>query len=215
MTGTQAKAGTDQLEGAYALETPADNVDYYRGFAETYDEGFAEALGYVYPRHVAAAYLAAAEPGDQPVLDIGAGTGLLAEHLPGVEVDGVDISAEMLAKAGAKGLYRRRIVADLTQPLELADASYGALVSSGTFTHGHLGPEVLGELLRLLRPGGLCCLGINLRVFDTAQFGSAFARLVAAGTVTPLDFREVRIYADGAGHEHAEDRCVVALFRRR
>jgi SAM-dependent methyltransferase len=206
--------GTDKLEGAYALMTPEDSVRYYRDFAESYDEGFAAALGYVYPREVARAFLAAAGAGDRPVLDIGAGTGLVAEHLRGLAVDGIDISAEMLAKAGAKGLYRARIVADLTRPLAIPDAAYGGFVSAGTFTHGHLGPEVLGELLRIARPGALFCLGINLQVFDGAGFGSAFARLVAAGRISPLDFREVPIY-EGKDHPHAGDRGVVALFRRR
>lgn len=210
MTGS----GSERLEGAYALMTPEDSVRYYENFAETYDTEFAAAMGYVYPREVARQFLKMATAEDQPVLDIGAGTGLVAEHLPGLPVDGIDISPEMLAKAEAKGLYRARIVADLTKPLALPDGAYGGFVSAGTFTHGHLGPEVLGELLRLARPGALYCLGINLQVFDRACFGSAFARLVAAGRVTPLDFREVPIY-EGKNHAHAGDRGVVALFRRR
>lgn len=206
--------GTERLEGAYGLKTPEDNVSYYKDFAETYDTEFAADMGYVYPREVARAFLAGAGPENRPVLDIGAGTGLVAEHMGEVPVDAIDISAEMLAKAAAKGLYGRRIVADLTQPLDLPDGAYGGFVSAGTFTHGHVGPEVLGELLRIARPGALFCLGINLQVFDKAGFGSAFARLVAAGRVTPLDFREVPIYG-GGDHEHASDRAVLALFRRR
>ena len=208
------RKGTEKLEGAYALKTPDDNVGYYRDFADTYDTEFAAEMGYVYPREVARLYLAEAVPEDCPVLDIGAGTGLVAEHMGGLPVDGIDISAEMLAKAEAKGLYRRRIVADLTEPLELVDGAYGGFVSAGTFTHGHVGPDVLPELLRVARPGALYCIGINLEVFDEAGFGSAFARLVAANRVTPLDFREVAIY-EGVDHEHAGDRCAVALFRRR
>ncbi|HSF96036.1 MAG TPA: class I SAM-dependent methyltransferase [Thermohalobaculum sp.] len=207
------KSGTDKLEGAYALKTPQDNAAYYRDFSDSYDQGFAAELGYVYPRRVAELYLAEAGPGDVPVLDVGAGTGLLAEWLPGIEVDGIDISAEMLEKAAAKGLYRRRIVADLTQPLDLPADSYGALVSSGTFTHGHLGPEVLGELLRIARPGALFCLGINLAIYDTAGFAAAFARLVRQRAVTALNFREIMIY-EGADHAHAQDRCTVAWFRK-
>jgi len=208
------KSGTDLLEGAYALETPEDNLAHYRDFARTYDEGFATDLGYVYPERVAQVFLSAAGPEDSPVLDVGAGTGLLAEHLGGLSVDGIDISPEMLEKAAAKGLYRRRVVADLTRPLDLPDAAYGALVSSGTFTHGHVGPEAFAELLRIARPGALYCLGINLGNFDSAGFGSALARLVAAGRITPVDFREVRYYAR-ADHSHADDSGVVALFRKR
>ena len=207
------KKGTERLEGAYGLKTPEDNVGYYRDFAETYDTEFATEMGYVYPREVARLFLAEAGPENRPVLDIGAGTGLVAEHLEDLPVDGIDISPEMLAKAEAKGLYRERIVADLTKPLEMPDGAYGGFVSAGTFTHGHVGPEVLPELFRVAKRGALYCIGINLEVFDRARFGSAFARAVAADQVTPLDFREVPIY-EGKDHEHAGDRSVVAVFRR-
>ena len=208
------KAGTEKLEGAYKLKTPADNIGYYKDFAETYDTDFAAGMGYVYPREVARAFLSEAGPEDRPVLDLGAGTGLVAEHMGDLPVDGIDISWEMLAKAEAKGLYRERIVADLTKPLAIPDGAYGGFVSAGTFTHGHVGPEVLDELMRIAKPEALFAIGINLQVFDGAGFGSAFARAVAADRVTPLDFRDVPIY-EGATHEHAGDRGIVAVFRRR
>lgn len=207
------------LDDAYAVKTPEDSVALYRDFAATYDDGFVAETGYVYPREVARVFLEQAGPNDRPVLDIGAGTGLLAENLGGPETDGpvtdgIDISAEMLEKAAAKGLYRNRIVADLTKPLEIADGIYGGLVSSGTFTHGHVGPGALDELLRVARTGALFCLGINLAIFDSAGFGSAFARLVADARITPVDFREIAFY-EGVEHEHSTDHGVVALFRKR
>lgn len=204
---------TDDLEGAYALKTPADNAAYYRDFAASYDSGFVADTGYVYPREVAQVFLEQSGSLDRPVLDIGAGTGLVAERLSGIEIDGIDISTEMLAQAAAKGLYRNRIVADLTGQLDIPDASYGGLVSSGTFTHGHVGPVALDEMLRVARSDALFCLGVNLQVFDTAGFGSAFAQLVAAGRITPVNFREIGVY-EGVEHEHAGDRCVIALFRK-
>ena len=213
-----SRKATDDLEAAYALKAPEDSVRLYRDWATTYDEEFAGAMGYVYPREVARVFRDHTAPGDTPVLDIGAGTGLLGAELtdltPGLIADGIDISAEMLGVAGAKGLYRNRITADLTAGLDIPDGTYGALISSGTFTHGHVGPVALEELLRVARAGALFCLGINLPIFDSAGFGSAFARLVAAGRITPLDYREVHYY-EGADHEHAEDRGIVALFRKR
>lgn len=208
------RTGVQRLDAAYALETPADNEAYYRDFAETYESGFVADTGYVYPREIARLFTSIAGPGDAPVLDVGAGTGLVAAHLGEVAVDGIDISAEMLAVAAAKGLYRRRIRADLTGPLDIPDGFYGALVSAGTFTHGHVGPVCLAELLRVARPGALFCLGINLAVFDSAGFGSALARLVAEGRVGPVDFRPVTFY-EGKQHDHSADRGVAAVFRKR
>ena len=201
------------LDGAYSLETPEDSIELYREWASSYDSGFVEETGYVYARNVAAVLLEELS-GDLPVvLDIGAGTGLVAQELPGLTVDGLDISQEMLDVAGAKGLYRNRICTDLTQPLDIADDSYGALTSAGTFTHGHVGPVCLPELMRIAQPGALFVLGINADVFDRAGFGSAFADLVANGQISPIRFRKVACYAN-TDHEHGDTVILLAIFRR-
>ena len=49
-------AGTELLDGAYALKTPQDNRAYYQRFAATYDQDFAAGLGYIYPEAVANAF---------------------------------------------------------------------------------------------------------------------------------------------------------------
>ncbi|GMG81934.1 class I SAM-dependent methyltransferase [Paralimibaculum aggregatum] len=212
-----------ELDEAYEIKGPADAKARYDTWAETYDTGFAEAWGYVAPREIAG--ILAGLAGDAglggPVLDIGAGTGLVGAALAAAlgpdrasEIDAIDISPEMLARAAAKGIYRQRIEADLTLPLALPDAAYAGLISSGTFTHGHVGPEALPELLRVARPGALFVLGTIPPVFDGAGLGSALGRLVAAGEIGPLDFREIPIY-EGADHPHADDRGLVMVFRRR
>ncbi|MEM9737394.1 MAG: class I SAM-dependent methyltransferase [Pseudomonadota bacterium] len=206
----------ETVEGAYRLKTPEDSVELYRSWADTYDADFAESHGYIIPAQVAEALLAEA-PSPWPVLDVGAGTGLVGAELAARSdgaVDAVDISPEMLAIAEAKGLYRERIVADLTQRLDLPDATYGGVVSAGTFTHGHVGPVCLPELLRVARPGAVFCLSINAQAFDQAGFGSAFAKLVAAGEISPLSFRDVPMYVPNATHAHAADRGLIAIFQK-
>jgi SAM-dependent methyltransferase len=205
---------SEHLKRAYGVRTPEDSVALYRDWAASYDQTFAHAHGYVAPREVARVFHAEGGEGAQPVLDIGAGTGLLGAELSGLVVDAVDISQEMLDMAGAKGLYRHRIRADLTGPLGLAEASYGGFVSTGTFTHGHVGPACLPELMRIARPGALFVLAIRPQAFDEAGFGSAFAALVADGAITPVDFRRLRIY-ESADHDHADDTYLTAVFRRR
>ena len=208
----------DRLVSAFALKTPADSVRLYRDWARDYDETFAEAYGYIAPREVASTFRAEAARRPhlavEPILDIGAGTGLLAAELAGMAVDAIDISREMLDVAGAKGLYRRCILADLTETLPIWDETYSGFVSTGTFTHGHLGPCCLGELLRIARSGALFTLAINPGVFDDAGFGSAFAALVARDVIEPVDFHHLDIYED-ARHAHAEDRYLTAVFRKR
>ncbi|MEO1679473.1 MAG: class I SAM-dependent methyltransferase [Pseudomonadota bacterium] len=202
------------LDQAYEIHGAEDAKKLYGDWAATYDTSFGEAWGYVAPRRIAEIYLATRKTADDaPVLDVGAGTGLVAEALPGLTVDGVDISPEMLAQAEAKGLYRDRILADLTATLPMADGSYDGLISCGTFTHGHVGPECLPELLRVARPGALFVCGTRPAVYDGMGFGSALALLVASGTVTPLTFHEIGIY-EGASHDHAADTGLVMVFRK-
>ena len=201
------------LDGAYSLEKPEDSVAYYKDWAVRYDAEFATSHGYVVPEAVAGFFTA--HGGTGRVLDIGAGTGLVGEALAGrgLEVDGIDISPEMLDVARSKGVYRDHICADLTQPLAIADNTYDGFTSAGTFTHGHVGPVCLPELIRIARPGAVFTLAINAQVFDAAGFGSAFAQLVAHDRITPLSFEHVRYYQD-ADHDHADDVGQIAIFRR-
>ena len=201
------------LDRAYQLHTPGDARRLYADWAATYDDSFGAGWGYVAPREIARLYREEAGPEDQPVLDLGAGTGLLAEHLRGLTVDAVDITPEMLEIARPKGLYRRLIEADVLQPLPFADGEYGGVVSCGTFTHGHVGPACLPELLRVTRPGALFACGTIAPVLDGMGFGSALARLTAQGAIEPVRWREIEIY-EGADHPHAADRGLVMVFRR-
>ena len=201
------------LDRAYQIDGPDSARRLYGKWAETYDAEFGDAWGYVAPREIAGLYRAEMTPEHQPVLDAGAGTGLLAEHLDGVTVDAIDITPEMLARARDKKLYRKHILGDLTKPLEFGDMEYGGVISCGTFTHGHVGPECLPELLRVTRPGALFCCGTIPAVLDGAGFGSALAHLVATGRITPVRFREIAIY-EGTDHPHADDRGLVIMFNR-
>ena len=54
---------------------------------------------------------------------------------------------------GKKGIYSKSIVGDLTKGLPILDNTYNGIVSSGTFTHGHVGPEALFEITRILSKG--------------------------------------------------------------
>ncbi|MEM9060407.1 MAG: class I SAM-dependent methyltransferase [Pseudomonadota bacterium] len=201
------------LDDAYSLETPEDSVRLYRDWAATYDSGFVDKMGYVYARNVASVLLEELAGATPDVLDVGAGTGLIAEELPGLTVDAIDISQEMLEVAGEKGLYRNRVCGDLTQALEFADATYGAMVSAGVFTHGHVGPVCLPELMRVAAPGAVFVLGVNAAVFDSAGFGSAFADLVADGMIEPVRFRKVACY-ENVDHDHTDTIILLAVFRR-
>ncbi|MBL4929711.1 class I SAM-dependent DNA methyltransferase [Fuscibacter oryzae] len=200
------------LDEAYQIDGPEDAKRMYGAWAESYDNSFGAAWGYIAPREIAA-ILKDEIGADAEILDIGAGTGLVAESLRGHTVDALDITPEMLEVARGKGLYRALMLGDLTKVLEIPGGSYDAVISCGTFTHGHVGPECFPELLRITRPGAVFACGTIAPVLDGAGFGSALARMVALGQITPVAFRDIAIY-EGADHPHKDDRGLVMVFRR-
>ena len=210
------------LDEAYAVDGPDANRELYASWAETYESVFLAENDYVYHRHVAAAFRDAQDSLDTldgPVLDAGCGTGVVGAELArlGVAViDGIDISPEMLAKAASKThdgdpTYRHLFEADLTGPISLADDAYAGVVSAGAFTHGHLGPETISELLRAARPGACCSLGINSAHFDEFGFGDWLAQREADGLISRLGFTLRPIYG-GADPDDPDRWTRIAVF---
>ncbi|MEH6361127.1 MAG: methyltransferase domain-containing protein, partial [Amylibacter sp.] len=194
------KDPTELLEGAYSLQDEQDNIAYYKDFAAHYDAGFADAMGYNTPNALAKIFHEMATEQDIPIADIGCGTGLVAQALELAKdvIDGYDISAEMLDKARQKHLYRDLYNANLKQSLEAYPNDYGALISVGTFTLGHLGPNDLGNLLALVRAGGLVCITVSAVHFKAQGFAVFLDSLHHANKITVPKIHTVPIYVDKA-----------------
>ena len=200
------------LDAAYALQSPDDNRLLYADWAKTYDRDFAENMGYALPIRVADAF-AAKLNGSQNgrILDVGAGTGLVGQRLNSHDysnIDGLDISPEMLEVARAKGCYENMIEGDLLSRLLIPDNTYNYIISAGTFTHGHVGASALDELLRISKPGALFCIAINSTYFSSTGFEKKFHQL--SKKITQLEFITVQIYFEG---DHTDGEGVVAIFR--
>lgn len=211
----EKSAGQSLLENAYKLSTPEDNVDYYNAFATSYDTDFADALGWHYPTAIAATYRDAATATDVPIADIGCGTGLVASALsfPRNQVDGIDISPEMLRVSEAKQLYRSLYKVDLTKALDEIANDYGAVLSAGTFTSGHLGPEPLESLLDIAHAHALFVIGVKKVFFQEAGFEPVLRELESGGLIKDLRVAEVPMYAK-AGHDHSADTAFALVYRK-
>lgn len=202
------------LEKAYSLKSPDDNIALYERWANTYDQDFAQRMDYQLPRHVAD-YFKRQKTVNDAVLDVGAGTGLLADCLNDQQdliIDAIDISAAMLDVASNKGLYRNTIVADLTKPLSIKSDTYGAIISSGTFTHGHVGPDVLDELLRICKQGALFVLSINAQHFVSRGFEAKFEQLDTM--IDAFTLHTVSIYGSCGDSDHQNDEGYIAVFKK-
>ena len=116
------------------------------------------------------------------VLDAGCGTGRVGVELAATGWDGtlvgIDLSAGMLAVAAETARYERLVQASLTE-LPLEDGSVDAVIATGVFTHGHVGPEAFPEVLRVVRPGGWVVITCRSEVW--AELEPAAADHEAAG----------------------------------
>ena len=204
---------TPNLNTAYALTTPEDSVALYANWAADYDQTFATAQDYQLHIRTAQAFCKAG--GHGPVLDVGTGTGLCAAVLADMGVspiDGTDISPQMLEQAREKHVFRALFPADITKPLSLPSAPYRGIVSSGTFTHGHVGPQAIDVLLALAAPGAIFALSINAQHYQTQGFAEKLSAL--GPQISDLKLHKVAIYGPRAAGSHKDDLAMIACFSR-
>ncbi len=186
MTNTPKDRTNQFLQEAYHLATDQDMQDFYSNWASEYDTQLEQGLSYVAPAKTAALFMQYISDHSARILDIGCGTGLTSIDLATAgyqHIDGLDFSAAMLEQARTRNFYQSLIQADLNQPLAIADAHYDAAISSGTFTHGHVGAEPLDEIFRIIKPGGYLVCTIHQSIWNQHGFADKIDALNQSGQV--------------------------------
>ena len=167
---------TEELDSIYAATSADEVARKYDAWAKNYDTEMSS-LGYRHPT-ICLALLCRHLPREAaPILDAGAGTGLIGEWLKIVgysAAEALDLSEGMLDVARSKGVYRRLHRAAMGQELPLESDSFAGAVCAGVFTVGHVGVEGLEELARVVRPGGIIVLTVKDRLWE-----SGFAEQIA------------------------------------
>ena len=178
------------LDRAYDDDAP-DPQTFYGDWAATYEDEMGE-NGYATPPRCAAALARFAADRSAPVIDIGCGTGLSGAALREAgfaTVDGWDPSAEMLALARPKGIYRALTETDPAAPFAAPDGAYGNAMAAGVLSPGLAPPESLDQVLAFLPTGGCFSFSLNDHaVADGAHVGRVNELLDAC--VCDLMFRE-------------------------
>lgn len=186
------------LGAVYDSKSTADVAKLYDAWAESYDAEMAQA-GYRHPSICLALLARHCARGASPLLDAGAGTGLIGDWLKIMgypAVDALDISEGMLAVAGRKGCYRHLHCLALGQPLPFADGAYAGIISAGVFTSGHVGVEGLDELIRICRTGGVIVLTVKNTLWE-GGFATRVAQLEAQGVLQLVEETEPYVSMPG------------------
>lgn len=131
-------------------------------YAATFDKSLLEKLGYRVPELLAQAIRERGERRFARAVDLGCGTGLMGEKLRPwtASLEGHDISAAMLKKAEAKGLYDRLVKSDL-QSLLLAPESVELITAADVFMYVGALDRVFEAVATALVPGGVFAFSVE------------------------------------------------------
>lgn len=199
------------LSRAYGLENIDATRDFYRDWADTY-ESEVEGEGYITPARCAKVLAEHVDDLEQPVLDLGCGTGIsgLALREAGFTViDGSDLTEEMLEKARERQVYRRTFLHDMSEPLPIRPESVAHAVAVGSINPGHAPAVAIDHALEVLPIGGLFVFSLNDHAREHPEFEERIHAHVDCGTAEVVH-REDGEHLPGIGL-----RAVVYALRKR
>jgi predicted TPR repeat methyltransferase len=194
------------LGGLAAGEAPASAPRHYvenlfDGYAAQFDSHLVQALNYQAPQLLAAPL---AGRRFTQALDLGCGTGLAGSCLRALadRLTGVDLSANMLAQAKARGLYDALVQDDVLAFLAASTTPFDLVLAADVFIYVGALDDVFRELARVMPAGGSLCFTVEEAAQDVVLRASlryahseAYLRRLAAGNgfhLTRLDRRPVR-----------------------
>ena len=205
----QKRSHHDIVDAALSLDGDPDKVRrFYDDWADRYDEDVA-GFSYVGPRLVAglvekhAGLLEPVGKADLSLLDAGCGTGLAGKELHDLgfrHIQGFDLSSEMVAHAAASDHYESVIGGvDIMKAGQHYEAgTFDIVVCVGVFTLGHVPPQALEMLVRLMRPGGLLAVSTRTEYYQETDYPQVARRLIEGGTMRLVEGIESAHYLDGS-----------------
>lgn len=192
--------GKGFLDKAYGARDAVQTRQLYDDWASSYEAEVGE-NGYATPGRCAAALIEFMDDLSMPILDFGCGTGLsgLALRLAGfTTIDGVDLSADMLKQARAKGLYRNLAQIEADAPLNLDPGDYAAIAAIGVIGAGAAPIGVMDKLMAGLASGGLLVFSFNDHALEDPRNEAKAQGYVDSGRATLL-FKEYGEHLPGIG----------------
>jgi len=149
--------------------------DYYKEWAPKYETTLAPKF-YSGPKFTGEAFAEHVAPDQRSsfrVLDIGAGTGFVGQQLKMkgfVHIDALEPFENMINEAKKKNIYEKfhhtKIGGD---PVAIKDDTYDGIISCGSFGENHIPCKALFDMIRVVKPGGIICIGMRERYLHEVE----------------------------------------------
>ncbi|OED35244.1 hypothetical protein AB833_31110 [Chromatiales bacterium (ex Bugula neritina AB1)] len=176
------KAPTGRLAEVTGKDVNITPEAHYDDWADSYDTDLLQEYGYCAHRIAVNALSERLPDTNATIMDVGCGTGLVGVELAALGytvIDGLDISARMLAEASKLSIYRQLTRVNAETDENTAQTSYDAVISVGTFGVGHMGPKGMSKVGIHAKDGGLILLFMNAEPFVDLDFQSEIDKLSA------------------------------------
>ena len=160
-----------------------DSRELYASWAATYDFEV-QKNGYVTPKRVATALKEVVTDQSELILDFGCGTGLsgLALQLVGFKnIDGLDVSKEMVCLAEEKSIYRNLKIFNPDTKIPVRLEQYQIITAIGVIGTGAAPLRVFDDLFSLLPRGGLFAFSFNDHTLSDPDYEKKVEQYLDAG----------------------------------
>jgi ubiquinone/menaquinone biosynthesis C-methylase UbiE len=137
------------------------------------------------------------------LLDVGCGTGAASRTAAttATSVVGIDLSPEMVRRANERsvGLDNVRFEVADVEDLRFDDGAFSSVLCSNSFHHYPDPARAVGEMVRVLEPGGRIVIGDACADPRIVRIADAFLRRLEPGHVRIYRSSEVGSFLHGAG----------------
>ena len=160
-----------------------DSRELYASWASTYDNEV-QKNGYVTPERVAKALKDIVTNQSEVILDYGCGTGLSGFALQAVgftNIDGLDVSQEMVTLAEKKSIYKTLTVFDPSTKIPVQADQYKIITAIGVIGAGAAPLEVFDNLFSLLPPSGLFAFSFNDHTLSDPNYEEKVNQCLSSG----------------------------------
>ena len=174
------KKDVDDKLDIYKITTAKELLKYYQDWTKEnkYNQDMID-LDYVAPKETVLLLKKHALNHESKILDAGCGTGLVGIELKKngySNIEGVDFSQNMLDLI-PQDIYKKIEKVDLNKPLKFKTNVYDIVMCVGAFTYGHVKPQALDELIRIIKNKGLICFTINEGIYEKYGFDKKIKEL--------------------------------------